>query len=470
MRGTQFVANDEYLINQTYDEITVGQSAELTRVLTRRDIQLFAVMSGDINPAHLDDAFAEQSSFHEVIAHGMWSGSLFSTLLGTQLPGPGTIYLSQQFKFHRPVHVGDTLTIRVECVEKADRHRLRLQCTGLNQDTERVISGEAWVMAPTEHIRRKKSALPSLTFNDGVGALYKKLLADSEALAPLVTAVVHPMDEITLRGALESAGAGLIVPIFVAPKTRLLALAKDLGLSLDAHSIVDVEHSHAAGERAVELVHEGRAEALMKGQLHTDEFLRPIVAKATGLRTERRISHVFAMDVPSYHKPLYLTDCAINLRPDLNDKRDLCQNAIDLFCAITQRPPKVAVLAAVETVDPKMPSTLDATALCKMAERGQIRGALLDGPLAMDNALSKEAAEVKGIVSQVAGDADILLCPDLESGNMLFKQMRYLSGAEGAGIVLGARVPIMLTSRAGSIKTRVCSAAMALIYARHANE
>ncbi len=461
------MTNDhECLTNHIYDDIEVGQGDSLERVLTRRDIQLFAVMSGDVNPAHLDDAYAESSAFHGVIAHGMWTGALFSTLLGTQFPGPGTIYLSQQMKFHQPVHIGDTLKIQVSCVEKADRQRLRLSCLATNQKGARVVSGEAWVIAPGERIQRPRPVLPDVQFTNHRSSLHDYLTERGSGLAPIVTAVVHPMDATSLLGAIQSQAEGLIDPWWIAPKARLLELAEALGVELDLQRIIDVPFSHAAAEAAVDFIRDGRGEAIMKGKLHTDELMKPILDKAKGLRTERRMSHVFAMDTKRYTKPLYITDCALNIRPNLNAKRDICQNAIDLFSAVNARVPKVAILAAVETVDANMPSTLDATALCKMAERGQITGGLLDGPLAMDNALSAEAAAIKGIVSQVAGDADVLLCPDLESGNMLFKQMSYLTGAEGAGIVLGARVPIILTSRSSSADTRVCSAAMAKAFLR----
>ena len=456
----------DWLTNHLYDDIEVGQGDSLERVLTRRDIQLFAVMSGDVNPAHLDDAYADSSAFHGVIAHGMWTGALLSTLLGTQFPGPGTIYLSQQMKFHKPVHIGDRLCVQVTCIEKADRHRVRLSCLATNQDGDRVVSGEAWVMAPTEPVKRPRPQLPNIQFTDRPSGLQQFLLEQCRGVAPIVTAVVHPMDALSLLGALQCQTDGLIDPWWIAPKDRLLALAESLEVELDPCRIINVGYSHAAAEAAVQFIQDGRGDAIMKGKLHTDELMRPILAKGTGLQTGRRMSHVFAMDTVQYKKPLYITDCALNIRPDLTAKRDICQNAIDLFTAINARIPKVAILAAVETVDANMPSTLDATALCKMAERGQITGALLDGPLAMDNALSAEAAAIKGIVSQVAGDADILLCPDLESGNLLFKQMSYLTGAEGAGIVMGARVPVILTSRASSIDTRVCSAAMACTFVR----
>jgi phosphate acetyltransferase len=291
-------------------------------------------------------------------------------------------------------------------------------------------------------------------------------MRDEESMAPLATAVVHPVDTSSFEGAQAAAKAGFIRPLLIAPEDKLRAVAAELGQTLDWAEIVPVKHSDEAAEVAVELCKSGKAEAIMKGKIHTDEMMAPIVNTKTGLRTGRRMSHVVVLDVPNYHKLLYLTDVALNIRPDLTMKKHIVQNAIDLFRALNGTAPKVAILSAVETVDEKIPSTLDACALCKMAERGQITGGILDGPLALDNAISKEAAAMKGITSPVAGDADILVTPDLESGNILFKQMCYLFKVEGAAIVLGARVPIILTSRAGTPATRAVSAALAQVFAR----
>jgi phosphotransacetylase len=277
--------------------------------------------------------------------------------------------------------------------------------------------------------------------------------------------VVHPCEETALVGALEAAAKGLIAPILVGPVARIQEVAKKAGVDLGSTPVVDVPHSHAAAARAVELVREGRAEILMKGSLHTDELLGAVVARDTGLRTGRRVSHVFIMDVPTYHKVLLITDAAINIAPSLEDKVDICQNTIDLAVSLGVPSPKVAILAAVETVTSKMPATLDAAALCKMAERGQITGAIVDGPLAFDNAISADAAKIKGIRSPVAGDPDILLAPDLEAGNILAKQLSFLANADSAGLVLGARVPIILTSRADSVRSRIASCAVAMLVA-----
>jgi len=294
---------------------------------------------------------------------------------------------------------------------------------------------------------------------------YELLLESCRALDPIPTAVAHPCEETALSGAIEAAAKGLITPILVGPSAKIREIARAAGIDLGATRIVDVPHSHAAAAKAVQLVREGEARLLMKGSLHSDEILGAVLAKEIGLRTGRRLSHVFIMDVPTYHKVLVVTDAAINIAPTLEDKVDICQNAIDLAVALGVKRPKVAILAAVETVNSKMPSTIDAAALCKMADRGQITGGLLDGPLAFDNAISAEAAKVKGITSEVAGDPDILLVPDLEAGNMLAKQLTFLANADSAGLVLGARVPIILTSRADSVRSRIASCAVAVMAA-----
>jgi phosphotransacetylase len=294
---------------------------------------------------------------------------------------------------------------------------------------------------------------------------YEQLLDRCESLEPVSTAVAHPCDVSALSGAVEAAEHGLIVPILVGPSAKIGATAKALGIDLSNFRIVDAPHSQASAAKAVELIREGSAQVLMKGSLHTDELMSAIVARDGGLRTGRRISHAFMMDVPTYHKVLIVTDGAINISPALEDKVDICQNAIDLAMALGCERPKVAILAAVETVTSKMPATIDAAALCKMAERGQITGGILDGPLAFDNAISKQAATTKGIHSDVAGDPDILLAPDLEAGNILAKQLSFLAKADSAGMVLGARVPVILTSRADSVRSRIASCAVAMLVA-----
>jgi phosphate acetyltransferase len=294
---------------------------------------------------------------------------------------------------------------------------------------------------------------------------YERLIAATESLQPLVAAVAHPCDEASLKGAIEAASAGLIVPILVGPKHRIRAVSEAIAIDLHGMDMVDVPHSEAAAETAVELVRTGRAELLMKGSLHSDELLAAVTKRETGLRTGRRISHVFVMDVPTHPHTLFITDAAVNISPDLMAKRDIVQNAIDLYAGLGLGTPKVAILSAVETINPSIPSTIEAAALCKMADRGQITGGELDGPLAFDNAISPEAARIKGILSPVAGQAQILVVPDLEAGNMLAKNLTFLSNADAAGIVLGARVPIVLTSRADNVRTRMASCAVAVLLA-----
>ncbi len=291
------------------------------------------------------------------------------------------------------------------------------------------------------------------------------MLERCRGVEPIPTAVAYPCDEASLTGAIDAAAKGLIVPILVGPAATIAEVAKAHGIDLGGAEIVDVATSRASAAKAVELVRQGRAELLMKGSLHSDEVLSAVIAKETGLRTGRRLSHVFIMDVPTYHKVLIITDAAINIAPTLEDKVDICQNAIDLARAFGRERPKVAILAAVETVNSKMPATLDAAALCKMADRGQIKGGLLDGPLAFDNAISREAAITKGITSEVAGDPDILVAPDLEAGNMMAKQLTFLANADSAGLVLGAKVPVILTSRADSVRSRIASCGVAVLAA-----
>lgn len=450
--------------NRTFDEISVGESASLTRTLTKDDIALFAVMSGDVNPAHLDEPYAEASMFRRIIGHGMWGGALVSAVLGTKLPGPGTIYLGQDLKFRKPVGLGDTITVTVTAKEKRpEKHVVVFDCQCVNQSGEEVITGTAVTMAPTEKIRRARVALPDVQLRRH--DKYQVLLDRCAELAPVPTAVVHPCDRVSLEGAVRAAEAGLIAPVLLGPRAKIQAVASAEGYDISAFEIVDVEDGHAAAVKAVALARAGKVEALMKGSLHTDELMHEVTAVETGLRTTRRISHAFVMDVPTYADPVIITDAAINIFPTLEDKRDICQSAIDLAKILGFEMPRVAILSAVETVTAKIPSTIEAAALCKMADRGQITGGLLDGPLAFDNAVSEQAARDKHIVSPVAGNANILVVPDLEAGNMLAKQLTYMANADAAGIVLGARTPIILTSRADNLRTRLASSAVAVLLA-----
>ena len=451
--------------NRTFDEINVGDSASLVRKLSREDIELFAVMSGDVNPEHVDEEYARSDMFHKIIAHGMWGASLISTLLGTKLPGPGTIYLGQTLNFRHPVTVGDTITVTVTVTGKQeDGHRVSYDCECTNQRGQVVISGSAEVIAPTAKVKRSRVTLPEVHLHDH-GAWYRHQIELTKLLAPFRSAVVHPVDENALLGAIEAAEANLIIPVLVGPEKKIQAVAGAQKVDLSPYTLIATEHSHAAAEKAVALARAGDVEALMKGSLHTDEFMHAVLAPKIGLATGRRMSHVFVMDVPTYPRPLFITDAALNIYPDLEAKRDIVQNAIELAHVLGIEVPKVAILSAVDRVSPQNPSTLEAAALCKMADRGQITDGVVDGPLAFDNAISAAAAQTKGIVSPVAGQADILVVPDLESGNMLAKQLEYLAEAQAAGIVLGARVPIVLTSRADGPLVHMASCALALLVA-----
>jgi phosphotransacetylase/acyl dehydratase len=446
--------------NVTFDEIQVGQTVSVSRPVTETEVGAMALVSGDVDPWHIADDAGPLSG--PSTAQAVGAEALLSGLLNRRMPGPGTRILSQQLRFDGVISVGPEVTASVTAREKkADGHLIVFDCT-VSQAGRELVSGSVTVRAPTRRISYTDVATPELILrhNDA----YVRVLRRCEGLAPVTCAVVHPCDRDSLLGPLEAARRGLIVPILVGPEAKIRAVAEAEGVDLAGFKILSTEHSHAAAQQAVAMARAGEVEALMKGSLHTDELMAAVVPSATGLRTARRISHAFLFDVPAYPRVLLVTDAAINIYPTLEDKVDIVQNAIDLAHILGVAEPKVAILSAVETVNPKIQSTLDAAALCKMADRGQITGGVLDGPLAFDNAISEEAARTKKIVSPVAGKADILLVPDLEAGNMLGKQLQYLAGADSAGIVLGTRVPIVLTSRADTVRTRIASAAvMALV-------
>ena len=455
------------LRNRTFDEIAVGDSASIARTLTREDLRMFALLAGKAveDPANGGGAPTAQ----DTVALGMWAGAWLAALLGTRLPGPGTVYRRQALRYSGPLSAGDTLTLRIEVSSKDEASRaVVLDCRGSNQDGETVVEGEVEVLAQDERIERGRLALPDINTGDANGNDgLARLLAHVASLEPVRAAIVHPCDALSLSAALDVRDAGLVEPVLVAPRARLEAAAKEAGLDISGLAIEDVAHSHAAAVRAAELARSGDVEILIKGSLHTDELMSAVVSSAGGLRTKRRVSHCFVMQTPHYPRPFIVTDAAVNLAPDLLQKADIVQNAIYLSHVIGVAKPKVAILAAVETVNPSMPATLDAAALCKMADRGQITGGVLDGPLAFDNAVSMAAAQTKGIESPVAGQADILVVPDLESGNMLAKQLMYMGQAASAGIVLGAKVPVVLTSRADARDSRMASCAIALMLAHH---
>ena len=453
------------LRNRTFAQIHVGDSAQLSRTLTRLDVKTFALVSGDLNPTHVDDAFVAAHGDAGLVAHNIWAGALISSVLGNELPGPGTVYLAQTLAFERPVRVGDTVTASVTVTEKHDASlTVVLSCRCINQMGQAVALGAARVRAPEFSIEMPRPEVGEMAVQ--IHDKFEPLLQAARELKPSPTAVAYPCSEGALESAVEAADQGLIEPILVGPQAVLLALAARLQLDIERFRLVDMPDGPSAAAAAVALVRAGEAQLLMKGSLHTDELLSAVVRRETGLRTSSRLSHVFVMDVPTYHKLLLVTDAAINIFPTLEEKRDICQNAIGLAQALGVKLPKVAVLSAVEGINPKMPSTTDAASLCKMADRGQITGALIDGPLAMDNAISAEAARTKGIRSTVAGDPDILLAPDLEAGNILAKQLTFMAQADAAGIVLGARVPIILTSRADSVRARLASCALGVVMAQ----
>ncbi len=452
--------------NRTFDELQVGDTASIARTLTYKDIELFAIMSGDVNPAHVDEEFAKSDMFHRIIAHGMWGGALISTVLGTQLPGPGAIYLEQSLRFRRPVSVGDTITVTVRVAEKfAEKSRVVLDCHATNQKGEVVISGTAEVIAPTEKISRERVTLPEVKLLER-GRHYRQLMDATRGRAPIRMAVVHPVDAAALLGAIEAAKLQLIVPLLIGPEARIRAAAQQAQLDLSPYEIVNTEHRNAAAAAAVTMARELKVDALMQGCLDADELMR-VANTQQGMRMARCMSHVSALDVPSLPRPLFVTDAVVNIYPTLEEKRDIVQNAIELAHALGIARPKVALLSAQQTVSAKLPSTLDAAVLCKMADRGQITGGELDGPLEFDVAVSPEAAKSKGVASPVAGQSDIFLVPDLEAGSMLVEQLEYLADAQVAGLVVGARIPIILTNRTDNTLTRLGSCALALLLVHH---
>ena len=398
-----------------------------------------------------------------LVGHSLWSGALISGVLGTKLPGPGTVYVSQDLRFLGPVRIGDTITATVKARASALTAASWSSNAGASTSTARPWPRASPSSAPAERVRVPCPEPVEVAVQ--AHSKYDALLERCRGLTPAPAAVAYPCDEASLAAAVEAAGAGLIEPVLVGPPGRISRTAALHRFDIGRFRVVEAADDHEAAARAVELVRKGEAEMLIKGALHTDVLMHEVVQPQTGLRTERRISHVYLMDVPTYHKPLLLTDCAINIYPTLDDKVSICQNAIELAHVLGVALPKVAILSAVETVNPKITATLEAASLCKMADRGQITGGLLDGPLAMDNAISKTAAEVKHIRSEVAGDADVLVVPDLEAGNMLAKQLTFMANADAAGIVLGARVPIVLTSRSDNVRTRLASCAIGLLLA-----
>jgi len=447
------------MTNRTFDEMQPGDRAELRRLITADDLFVFAAASGNSNPMHLTDTDVDGNGTAERIAPGMFMASLISAVLGTQLPGPGTLYRRQTLDFHTRAHAGEEVIVRAEVVSKAEGMvRLRTEVT--HADGRQILTGEAEVIAPVEKFDREDVEVPGLVVQRH--RHFEALLERARPLPALPTAVVCPNEAKSLGGALLAAREGVISPILIGEAEAIRLAADEIGADLGGIEVIDVAGDAAAAELACRLVHDHRAAAVMKGHLHTDDLLKPMLDKAHGLRVGRRFTHVFVMDVPGHPEPLFVTDAAINIAPDLATKMDICQNAIDLALSLGMEP-RVGVLSAVETVNPAIQSSIDAALLSKMADRGQIKGGQVEGPLAMDNAVDMGAARTKGLKGSVAGRANILVVPGLDAGNMLAKQLAFISHAEGAGLVLGAKVPVILNSRSDSPMSRLASCAVAAI-------
>ena len=456
-----------FIDSKTYEEIHVGDKATTEHVLTSEDAMAFASISG-FHSVLSSNELIERAGGVPPTGPNMWCASLVSGLFSMNIPGPGCTLTHIALSFHNRIHVGDRILVRVQVTAKDDATKsIAFDCEATNTAGAPIFSGTAQLLAPPTKLRWSTLPVPKLIVNDPYRR-YHGLIARATSKPPVRTAIVWPGDEVSLGGAIQAFKDKLIVPVLVGAESRIRTLADAMQLDLSAVRIVDVADSRTAAIRAVELARKTEVQMLMKGSLHTDELMSAVVSREGGMRTGRRISHVFALDVPSYHKTLFVTDAAINIQPDLETKIDILQNAIDMMIALEVENPKVAILSAVESVNPAIPSTLDAAALCKMADRGQITGAIVDGPLAFDNAISSEAARIKKIKSPVAGDPDLLMVPNLEAGNILFKELQYLAGALAAGVVVGAKVPIVLTSRADGELARMASCALGVLLAKPA--
>ncbi|MFT4113563.1 bifunctional enoyl-CoA hydratase/phosphate acetyltransferase [Silvibacterium sp.] len=457
-----------FVESRTFDEIALGDTARAEHVFTGDDALAFASISGF--QAVLDQGeLARRAGGEALTGPNMWCASLVSGLFSMQLPGPGVTLTGICLAFHNRIHVGDRVFVSVEVTGRDEATRqIDFACEAHDERGAQIFTGTAKVLAPVEKQRWSTLPVPHVIVNNSYRR-YQELIARATARPAVRTAVAWPCDAVSLSAALEAAKDDLIVPVLVGAETEIRRVAHELSTameeSLSRTEIIEAADSRAAAAKAVELARAGAVGMLMKGSLHTDELMGAVIAKESGLRAGRRISHIFALDVPMYPKTLFVTDAAINIQPDLETKVSILQNAIDAMLRLGVREPKVAILSAVESVNPAIPSTLEAAALCKMAERGQIRGAIVDGPLAFDNAISSDAARIKHIASPVAGDVDLLMVPNLEAGNILFKQLQYLAGALAAGVVVGAKVPIVLTSRADGELARMASCALGVLLA-----
>jgi phosphotransacetylase len=443
----------ELLVGRSRDETFVGLTDAVEQQLRERAFDVAAAIFGvpEADRSRLPDAA------YALLIHGV-----VLDFAARRLPGPGSEILNEELRFLADPAIGDNVKVVGTVTARPSEDTAEM---GISVECQRgmLAEGKLTLRLPAERITLRPEARPDIVLHRHKHL--EHLMARSASAPPLQATVAWPCDRDSLLGAVEAMRHGALRPILVGPKAKMEATARAANVTLDGCELVEAETPITAAEAAVRICREGRADALMKGSLHTDELMAAVVARDKGLRGLRRISHVFAMDVPSYPKPLFITDAAINILPDLATKADIIQNAVDMLRMLGVPRPKVAILSAVETINPKIPGTLDAAVLCKMADRGQITGAVLDGPLAFDNAISRAAATIKKIVSPVAGEADILLVPDLEAGNMLAKQLSYLAGADSAGIVLGARVPVILTSRADSVTSRLASVAIAQLLA-----
>ena len=456
-----------FIESKTYDEISVGDTAKTEHVLTTDDAMAFASISG-FDSVLKTDELIERAGGVPPTGPNMWCASLVSGLFSMNIPGPGCTLTDISLSFPNRIRVGDRILVKVQVTEKDDStKKVKFDCEAMNGGGAPIFSGTAQLIAPLAKLRWSTLPVPQLIVNNPYRH-YLGLIARANAKPAVKTAIVWPCDEVSLGGAIQAFKDKLIVPVLVGSEAKIVSLAERMQIDLGSIRIVDVGESRAAAIKAVELARKGEVQMLMKGSLHTDELMGAVVSREGGMRTGRRISHVFALDVPSYHKPLLVTDAAINIQPDLETKIDILQNAIDMMITLEVANPKVAILSAVESVNAAIPSTLDAAALCKMVDRGQITGAIVDGPLAFDNAISSDAARIKKIKSPVAGDVDLLLVPNLEAGNILFKQLQYLAGALAAGVVVGAKVPIVLTSRADGELARMASCALGVLLSKPA--
>lgn len=447
-----------------WNDLAVGMEAQLTRLCRTEDLFVFANASGSHNALHLPNLDGDGDGEAEAMAPGMWVASLISAVLGNILPGPGTVYRAQTLTFIGQAKAGETLIAKVRLTEKHDDNTAQFDTWVEREDGKKIVEGQATVTLPKTRIYVDADEVPGLTIQRHVH--FDRILELAEPLPAIPTAVIAPEEPDALAGAIMGAKHTLIEPILIGAENKIRNAADRAAIDLAPFEIIDIpDHAHAAAH-AVSLVHEGRAQAVMKGHIHTDVLLRAVVKRDGGLRIGRRLSHIFVMDVPGLDHLLMISDAAINITPDLMAKADITQNAIDLAQKLGIAEPKVGILSAVETVNPAIPSTLDAAILSKMAERGQIKGGLVDGPLAMDNAINLDAARTKGINSLVAGHAEILIAPNMEAGNMLAKELTFLAHAEAGGIVMGAKCPIILTSRADDEKARLASCAVAALSAR----